>query len=177
MWCMIESLHSFVDGLSAAYTRPSFTTASQFLLGWIMCLGKHTLWRAAHSAQPHVTPNRSQRHGLDGYYNFFERSAWTPSGLAYQVAVLILTRLQFLGRITLLVDDTLAHKRGKSVWGMSSAVVTHSVRTNQSTSRSERSVPNMRPGAAASRASPSTSAVIVPYARTRRRSVASGRNG
>jgi DDE superfamily endonuclease len=118
MWCMIESLHSFVDGLSAAYTRPSFTTASQFLLGWIMCLGKHTLWRAAHSAQPDVTPNRSQRHGLDSYYNFFERSAWTSSGLAYQVAVLILTRLQFLGRITLLVDDTLAHKRGKSVWGL-----------------------------------------------------------
>ena len=118
MWCMIESLHAFVDALSAAYTRPSFTTASQLLLGWIMCLGKHTLWRAAHSAQPHVTPHRSQRHGLDGYYNFFERSAWTPSGLAYQVAVLILTRLQFLGRITLLVDDTLTHKRGKSVWGL-----------------------------------------------------------
>jgi hypothetical protein len=55
---------------------------------------------------------------LDGYYNFFARSAWTPTGLAYHLGVLILTRLKFVGRITLLVDDTLAHKRGKSVWGL-----------------------------------------------------------
>jgi DDE superfamily endonuclease len=118
MWCMIDSLRGLVEDLSGTFTRPSFATACQFLLGWIMCLGQHTLWRSAHSAQPQTVPDRSGRHGLDGYYNFFERSAWSPSGLAYQVALLILTRLQFLGPITLLVDDTLAHKRGKSVWGL-----------------------------------------------------------
>jgi DDE superfamily endonuclease len=118
MWCMIDSLRSLVDSLSGAFTRPSFATAGQFLLGWVMCLGKHTLRRTAHSAQPQTPADHSQRHGLDGFYNFFERSAWTPRGLAYHVAVLILTRLKFCGRITLLVDDTLAHKRGKSVWGM-----------------------------------------------------------
>ncbi len=32
--------------------------------------------------------------------------------------MLILTRLKFFGVITLLVDDTLTHKRGKSVWGL-----------------------------------------------------------
>lgn len=118
MWSMIDSLRSLVDGLAGAFTRPSFTTTCQFLLGWVMCLGQHTLCRAAHSAQPQTPVDHSQRHGLDGYYNFFARSAWTPSGLAYQVTVLMLTRLKFFGRITLLVDDTLAHKRGKSVWGM-----------------------------------------------------------
>jgi hypothetical protein len=55
---------------------------------------------------------------LDTYYNYFERSAWKPAGLAHRVGVLILTRLKFFGAITLLVDDTLAHKRGKSVWGL-----------------------------------------------------------
>ncbi len=118
MWCMIDSLGSVVDGLSGAFTRPSFATAYQFLLGWVMCLGKHTLLRTAHSAHPQTPPDHSGRHGLDGYYNFFERSAWTPVGLAYHVAVLILTGLKFFGRITLLVDDTLAHKRGRSVWGL-----------------------------------------------------------
>jgi len=118
MWLMIDSLRPFVDALSAAFTRPSFATAGQILLGWIMCLGKHTLGRVAHSAQPHIPPDNSQRHGLDSYYNFFERSAWTVTGLAYHVAAFVLTRLTFGGRITLLVDDTLAHKRGKSVWGM-----------------------------------------------------------
>jgi hypothetical protein len=55
---------------------------------------------------------------LDTYYNFFERSAWTPRDLAHRVGVVILTRLKLFGLITLLVDDTLAHKRGKSVWGL-----------------------------------------------------------
>jgi hypothetical protein len=118
MWYMIDSLRPVVDGLLPAFTQPSFNTNCQLLLGWIMCLGKHTLARTALSAQPQTTPDLSRRHGLDGYYNFFERSAWTSSALAYHVAVLILTRLQFCGRITLLVDDTLAHKRGKCVWGM-----------------------------------------------------------
>ena|SRR5271155_4441188 len=83
MWCMIESLQTIVDDLSAAFTRPSCRTAYQLLLGWIMCLGKHTLCRVAHSAQPQTLPDNSQRHGLDGYYNFFARSAWTTTGLAY----------------------------------------------------------------------------------------------
>jgi DDE superfamily endonuclease len=118
MWSMIESLRGIVEDLAGAFTRPSFATTGQLLLGWIMCLGKHTLCRVAHSAQPQTVPDHSQRHDLDGYYNFFARSAWTASGLAYRVAVLVLTRLNFFGRITLLVDDTLAHKRGKSVWGL-----------------------------------------------------------
>jgi DDE superfamily endonuclease len=118
MWCMIDSFGSVVDGLAAAFTRPSFATGCQLLLGWIMCLGNHTLRRVAHSAQPQTPPDHSERHGLDGYYNFFARSAWTAGGLAYHVAVLIFTRLNFLGRIMLLVDDTLAHKRGKCVWGL-----------------------------------------------------------
>jgi hypothetical protein len=118
MWQMIDSMDAIVQRLQPAFTVRSLVTTQQLLLGWVMCLGKHTLARVAHSAQPQTPPDNSQRHGLDSYYNFFERSAWTVSGLAYHVAVLVLTRLKFFGRITLLVDDTLAHKRGKSVWGM-----------------------------------------------------------
>ena len=118
MWCMIESLRPLVEQLSGAFTRPSFATACQYLLGWAMCRGRHTRRRAAQSAQPQTPPDHSARHGLDGYYNFFGRSAWAPAGLAYHVGALILTHLTFFGRITLLVDDTLAHKRGRSVWGL-----------------------------------------------------------
>jgi hypothetical protein len=118
MWQMIDSLDAIVQRIQPAFTVRSLVTAQQLLLGWIMCLGKHTLARVAHSAQPQSPPDHSQRHQLDGYYNFFARSAWSVSGLAYHVAVLMLTRLPFFGRITLLVDDTLAHKRGKSVWGL-----------------------------------------------------------
>jgi hypothetical protein len=118
MWTMIPSLTPIIEGLAPAFTQPSAVTACHLLLAWVMCLGRHTLRRVAHNAHPDRAPDHSRRHGLDTAYNFFERSAWTPTGLAHRVGVLILTRLQFWGAITLLVDDTLAHKRGRSVWGL-----------------------------------------------------------
>lgn len=118
MWSMIPSLRSCVDILGAVFTQPSFLTNGQFFLAWVMCLGKHTLLKVAHNVHPHVPPDNSQRHGLDRFYNFFERSSWSPKDLGYQLAVLIFSRLTFTGCVTLLVDDTLAHKRGKSVWGL-----------------------------------------------------------
>jgi hypothetical protein len=83
-----------------------------------MCLGQHRLCRVADTAQPQSLRDHSQRHGLDTTYNFFARSGWTVSGLAYRVALLLLSRLRLTGVLTLLVDDTLAHKRGKQVWGL-----------------------------------------------------------
>lgn len=118
MWDMIPSLQSCVDCLAPTFTQPSSATCCRLLLAWVMCLGKHTLSRVGHNVHPESPPDHSGRHGLDAYYNFFERSAWTPKGLAHRLGVLILTRLPFTGTITLLVDDTLAHKRGKSVWGL-----------------------------------------------------------
>jgi hypothetical protein len=118
VWNMIPSLQTLVEGLTPVFTQPSFHSCSQLLLGWVMCLGKHNLWRVGHSVNPRHAPDHSQPHGLDSYYNFFERSAWNPKDLAYQVALLVITRLNPFGCITLLVDDTLAHKRGKKVWGM-----------------------------------------------------------
>lgn len=118
MWPMIPSLDALVQALAPAFSQPSFHTHCQCLLGWVLCLGQHRLCRVADTAQPQSLRDHSQRHGLDTTYNFFERSAWTVTGLAYQVAVLILTRLQLFGAITLLVDDTLAHKRGKHIWGL-----------------------------------------------------------
>ena len=118
MWSMISSLQPLVEVLAPAFTQPSAITSANFFLAWMMCLGKRTIFRVCTSANPETLHDNSQRHGFDSYYNFFERSAWTPAGLAYYVAVLILTRLKLVGPVTLLVDDTLSHKRGKSVWGL-----------------------------------------------------------
>jgi DDE superfamily endonuclease len=118
MWTMIASLQPIVQVLAPAFTPASFTTHCQLLVAWVLCLGKHRLCRVADTAQPQHLRDHAQRHGLDTTYNFFERSAWTPAGLAYHLAVLILTGLNLTGVLTLLVDDTLAHKRGQSVWGL-----------------------------------------------------------
>jgi Transposase DDE domain len=118
VWTMIVSLEYVVDELQPAFTQPSYGAACELLLGWILCLGRHTLRRVAQTAHPEVVPDHSQRHGLDSYYNFFARSAWSPGALAYRVALLVFTRLKLFGALTLVVDDTLAHKRGQSVWGL-----------------------------------------------------------
>ena len=118
MWPMIPSLEVIVQACAPAFTLPSFHTHCQLVLGWVLCLGQHRLCRVADTAQPQTLRDHSQRHGLDTTYNFFARSAWTATGLAYHVAVRILTRLQLCGTLTLLVDDTLAHKRGRHVWGI-----------------------------------------------------------
>jgi hypothetical protein len=118
MWTMIPSLRGCVESLAPAFTSPSFRTNCQLLLAWCLCLGQHTLLRVGRTANPQNAPDNSKRHGLDTSYNFFERSAWTPKELAKRIALLILTRLVPTGCVTLLVDDTLAHKRGKCVWGL-----------------------------------------------------------
>src|SRR4051794_39959550 len=118
MWCMIDSLRPVVEHLAPAFTLASCHTSNVLLLSWVMCLGKKALRRVAENAHPETPPDHSQRHHLDTSYNFFERSAWSATGLAKRVALLILTKLQFTGCITLLVDDTLLHKTGKSVWGL-----------------------------------------------------------
>jgi hypothetical protein len=90
---MILSLQPLVAELRPAFTPPSFDTAWQLLLAWVMCPAHHTLRHVADCASPQTPPDHSGRHGHDGYYNFFERSAWTPAGLACRGAWLVLTRL------------------------------------------------------------------------------------
>lgn len=86
MWTRIASLEPIVDELHPAFTTPSYTAGCDLLLAWVMCLGRHTLRRVGQTAHPEVPPNHTRRHGLDTFYNFFERSAWTPAGLAHRGA-------------------------------------------------------------------------------------------
>jgi hypothetical protein len=115
---MIPSLQALVQALAPAFTEPSFATHCQLLLGWLLCPGRHTLYRVGQALGGGEEFCRAGRHGLDRCYNFFERSGWSVSGLAYRVAVLAVTALQAFGPLYLVVDDTLLHKRGLTVWGL-----------------------------------------------------------
>jgi DDE superfamily endonuclease len=118
MWQMIPSLQVVVDALAPAFTQPSFHTHCQLFLAWVMNLGSHTLFRVCENVHPEHLHDHTKRHDFDAFYNFFGRSAWSPSALAYRVACLIVSRLPLFLGLTLLVDDTLTHKRGRTVWGM-----------------------------------------------------------
>jgi hypothetical protein len=117
MWVMLPSLQPLVEALLPAFTQPSFATHSQLVLAWIMCLGRHSLFTVAKHTQPQQLHDHSQRHGLDTYFNFFERSAWQPSLLQRCLAQFLFLTFKLTGTVTLLIDDTLIHKRGRCVWG------------------------------------------------------------
>src|SRR3954469_8073052 len=111
MWVMLPCLHLIVHELSPAFTEPSFLTHCEFLLGWVLCLGRRTEYRVAQSFHAQEEPCRAERHPFDRYYNFFARSAWHVHDLARHVAALSVARLKVLGTLYLVVDDTLLHKR------------------------------------------------------------------
>jgi hypothetical protein len=118
MWTMIPSLAEVGQPLGAVFTDASFRTHCQFLLAWVMCLGDHNIYRVATTANLDRDLPRSQRHCFDRFYNFFCRSAWVPAALAREFVLLAVTRLVPFGTLTLVVDDTLLHKRGQHVWGI-----------------------------------------------------------
>jgi hypothetical protein len=118
MWEMVPSLDVVVQGCAIAFTEPSAATFRQVLLGWIMCLGSRTEYRVFETIQANEEVSRQGRHPFDRFYNFFSRAKWQVVGLAHQVAVAVVTALNPTGRLYLLVDDTLLHKRGKRVYGL-----------------------------------------------------------
>jgi hypothetical protein len=101
-----------------AFTQPSFQTHIEVLLGWVMCLGKRTEYGVFQATQADAPASRKERHPFDRFYNFFSRSAWIVHDLAHQVAVAIVVAFNPSGVLYLVVDDTLLHKRGKSVYGL-----------------------------------------------------------
>jgi len=117
MWNMVPTFLPFVEQFRSVFTAPSYTTNCVILLGWIMCLGKHTLIRVFLASSPGELHDFSGPHGMDASYNFFERSSWTPSDLFARLARFVFTNLSLSGVIKLVVDDTLFHKRGIHVWG------------------------------------------------------------
>jgi len=118
MFTSIPSLDTILQCLQGAFTEPSFQTQIVVLLGWVMCLGKHTEFGVFQTIQADTPLSRKERHPFDRYYNFFSRSAWTVTDLARHVAVTIVIALNLTGVLYLVVDDTLLHKRGKHVYGL-----------------------------------------------------------
>lgn len=118
MFASIPSIDPVLQCLLPAFTQPSFQTQTQVFLGWVMCLGRRTEYGVFQTIQADRPVSRKKRHPFDRFYNFFSRSAWTVEGLARGVAVAIVVRLNPRGRLYLVVDDTLLHKRGKHVYGL-----------------------------------------------------------
>jgi hypothetical protein len=118
VWPIIPSLDTLLQALAVVFTEPSFQSHRDILLGWIMCIGQRTEYRVFQTIQASSVVSRIERHPFDRFYNFFSRSAGTVESLAHQVSVAVVLTFNPTGLLYLVIDDTLLHKRGKTVYGL-----------------------------------------------------------
>jgi len=117
MWSVVPSLGVCLQELLVVFTQPSLAAHCQIVVGWLMCLGNRTEFRVFEAIRGQRV-SRRLRHPFDRFYNFFSRSAWRVGDLAHQVTRQVVLALQPTGQVHLIVDATLLHKSGHSVWGI-----------------------------------------------------------
>ena len=110
---MDQSMVSLVELLGRfreCFSRPeSFAVFQPVVAAWILCLRCRTLtevWQ--------LTGLGPKMH-FDAIYSFFSNAQWDWDELGVLLCLLILTRLLPSGMVSIAVDDTLCHKRGKRV--------------------------------------------------------------
>lgn len=105
----IPSWLLLLEDFAACFRIEVFHTFRQLVTAWVLCLGPHTIsevWQATGLA--------GQRHH-DLAYSLFRSARWDWDELGKILLLLIVAHLIPTGAIWLVVDDTLAHKRGAKV--------------------------------------------------------------
>ena len=93
----------------AVFSQPSFQNFVVVLEGWIVA-GMRAMTSTALAAHG-VFPKH-----FATYYRFFSEGAWSPDALGRALSELVLPFAP-PGPLVVVVDDTLARKTGKNIWG------------------------------------------------------------
>jgi hypothetical protein len=111
-----ELLATFISILEAVFrpavTRPSFSNLLVVMVGWILCPGRvHTI------AEALVSASVAGRRHHEAFHRFFSRGTWAPDTVGF----FLLDQLQRHsgdGPLKVVLDDTLAPKKGPHVFGL-----------------------------------------------------------
>ena len=109
------TLLSVLEAFRIILTKPSFANLLVIVCGWLQTQGPHAITEALL-----VTGVAGRRHH-EAFHRFFSRARWDPD----QMGVWLFRRLEpFIARdiVRIVIDDTLAPKRGPHVFGISSHV-------------------------------------------------------
>jgi len=106
---LLEGLEVFRPGL----TRPGFDNFVILFCGWVLTMGQHAVTQAL------VATRVSGRRHHEAFHRFFSRGAWDPDSLGFWLW-LKLERLIPDGAIAVVLDDTLASKKGPHIFGIGS---------------------------------------------------------
>ena len=97
-------------------TRPSFTNVLVLIVGWVQVVGPgHTITAAL------VAAGVAGKRHHEAFHRFFSRGTWSPDALGFG----LLRRLEKWlgeGRLRVVLDDTVAPKKGPHVFGIGTHV-------------------------------------------------------
>lgn len=106
---LITSLAQLLEPFRHCFRHEAFHNFRAVTDAWIVCLGPRTL-----SEVWQVCSLQSRRH-YSCIYDLFSRAHWQWDDLGRILLLLLVARFVPEGLITLVVDDTLCHKRGQRV--------------------------------------------------------------
>jgi len=103
-----------LDGIlvhcAPVFNQPTFENFVALLMGWILA-GTHAMTSMALRALGSGAPKH-----FSAYYRFFSRAVWQADALGTCLLGLLLP-FALPGPLTVVVDDTIARKSGKHIWG------------------------------------------------------------
>jgi hypothetical protein len=105
---LIPSLRVFLDPLSAAFRAEVHASFCLTVVAWIVCLGRRTISRVWE------TTGLTEQRNHAAAYRLFSEAVWNWD----EVCRLLLLHVLALApgvRLWIVIDDTLAHKRGAKV--------------------------------------------------------------
>ena len=100
------------DCFRPSLTRPSFLHLVVVLSGWVLTQGTHAVTAAL------VATDVARRHHWEAYHRLFSRGKWGTDGLGERVFHRIVDRTA--GAVRIVIDDTLATKKGPGIFGLGS---------------------------------------------------------
>lgn len=94
-------------------TRPGFSNLVVILTGWVLAHGPRAVTEAL------VVTDVSARRHWEAFHRFFSRGSWDPDVLGFNVFSCLRQRLVH-GTLRVVIDDTIAAKKGPHVFGIGS---------------------------------------------------------
>lgn len=105
-----STVHAKLLTFRPCFTQPSFENFTTLVVGWIMCIGRHSISRVVQAGRG---ATRKKHHSA--LYRFLSRARWVADSVGHALLDLLLPWLPHV--ILALVDDTLSRCNGPHIFG------------------------------------------------------------
>lgn len=108
------ALLTVFECLRPAFTQPGFENGLVVFAGWVQTNGRHAVTQAL------VATDVARRRHHEAFHRFFSRGSWDPDDVGLLLFDQIKKALPRDASILVVIDDTLAAKKGPDVFGIGS---------------------------------------------------------